>query len=294
MTLFKFQKKVKLPIAVNWHLEPRCNYRCKFCFAHFIDVKKESDYDPALLISDLWERGVKKLTFVGGEPMLDRRVDTLIPLAKRIGLTTCIVTNGTRVKRRWLESMVGHLDWIGFSIDASSDVTHAKMGRGNAWELSRGKSNHLTRCLESWEIARDLGFGLKLNTVVTSHNVDDDMSALVTSLSPHRWKVFQVLRVEGENDDTWDDLVVPDKAFTSWVDRHSHLEPVVESNDLMRGSYCMIDGQLRFKTDAGGKLFYGRSIADVGIDEAWRDIVNWGFDNKTFLDRGGEWEWTGR
>ncbi len=27
-----------LPPTVNWHLEPRCNYGCKFCFATFNDL----------------------------------------------------------------------------------------------------------------------------------------------------------------------------------------------------------------------------------------------------------------
>jgi hypothetical protein len=30
----------QLPPVVNWHLEPRCNYGCKFCFATFEDVKR--------------------------------------------------------------------------------------------------------------------------------------------------------------------------------------------------------------------------------------------------------------
>lgn len=30
-----------LPPVVNWHLEPRCNYACRFCFATFEDVKAE-------------------------------------------------------------------------------------------------------------------------------------------------------------------------------------------------------------------------------------------------------------
>lgn len=27
-----------LPPTVNWHLEPRCNYTCKFCFATLQDI----------------------------------------------------------------------------------------------------------------------------------------------------------------------------------------------------------------------------------------------------------------
>jgi radical S-adenosyl methionine domain-containing protein 2 len=30
-----------LPPTINWHLEPRCNYGCKFCFATFEDVKQD-------------------------------------------------------------------------------------------------------------------------------------------------------------------------------------------------------------------------------------------------------------
>lgn len=28
----------KLPPTVNWHLEPKCNYTCTFCFASFKDI----------------------------------------------------------------------------------------------------------------------------------------------------------------------------------------------------------------------------------------------------------------
>ncbi len=30
--------RLALPPTVNWHLEPRCNYHCKFCFATFSDI----------------------------------------------------------------------------------------------------------------------------------------------------------------------------------------------------------------------------------------------------------------
>lgn len=284
--------KVELPIAVNWHLEPRCNYKCNFCFAHFTDVKKEINYDVPELFTSLFERGARKITFVGGEPMLDRRIDALIPLAKDHGFTTCIVTNGTKVTEEWLKKMTGKLDWIGFSIDASTDELHAKMGRGLAGEIKNGTSNHLTRCLKSWTAAKNLGYRLKLNTVVTSHNKKDDMSSIVSELCPDRWKVFQVLKVIGENENSYDTESVTKKEFNSWVNRHNHLNPVVETNELMRGSYCMIDGELRFKSDATGEVEYSDSIKDVGIDVAWNQIdAKNGFSKTTFDSRGGVWKW---
>ena len=42
----------------------------------------------------------------------------------------------------------------------------------------------------------------KLNTVVNSFNVDEDMTSPVTALAPVRWKVFQCLAIEAENKGT--------------------------------------------------------------------------------------------
>ena len=282
---------VSLPKAVNWHFEPRCNYRCKFCFAHFNGVKRAFVKDYRKLYKALITRGVKKITFVGGEPMLEPQIGDMIKEAAKVGLTTCVVTNGSRVKRRWLEDMVGYLHWIGFSIDASNDAMHAKLGRGTALEISRGESKHLERCLKTWEDARELGFGLKLNTVVALANVSDDMSVLVAKLKPHRWKVFQVLHMKGENDHVWDELEISSSDFRSWVERHKHLRPIIEDNEAMTGSYCMLDNNLRFFTNVSGEIVYGRSIRDVGIDQAWLDIAKHGFSLDTFEKRGGIWGW---
>tara|TARA_R110002167_G_scaffold356279_1_gene570987 strand:- start:743 stop:1627 length:885 start_codon:yes stop_codon:yes gene_type:complete len=290
MTSNKPQGRVSLPVALNWHFEPRCNYRCKFCFAHFADIEEKSDYPIPQLYADLYARGVRKITFVGGEPMLDRRIDHRITLAAEMGFTTCLVTNGTRVTPRWLEKMRGHLHWIGFSIDASNDELHAQIGRGRAGEIKKGYSKHLERSLVSWEAAQDLGYQLKLNTVVCNYNKADDMSALVAQLRPQRWKVFQALPIKGENDDVWDELEITSEEFRAWVARHSHLSPVVESNELMTGSYCMLDGKLRFYNNVGGEFKHSAPIPDVGMDRAWSEIESL-FSDDVFEDRGGVWSW---
>ena len=290
MTTYISGGRVSLPVALNWHFEPRCNYRCKFCFAHFADIEKKSDYPIDKLYNELYTRGVRKITFVGGEPMLDRRIDHRIQLAAQMGFTTCLVTNGTRVNPRWLENMVGSLHWIGFSIDASCDILHARMGRGRAGEIKQGFSKHLERSLVSWQAAKRLGYKLKLNTVVCNHNADDDMTSLVSLLSPDRWKVFQVLPIDGENNEHWDELEISGEKFRAWVHRHASLDPVVESNDLMTGSYCMLDGKLRFYNNVGGKFLHSEPIPQVGIDEAWRQNCA-SFSEDTFESRGGVWDW---
>ena len=49
---------------------------------------------------------------------------------------------------------------------------------------------------------------MKLNTVVSKPNLNDDMTELVLELRPERWKIFEVLPVEGQNDGDVDDLLL--------------------------------------------------------------------------------------
>lgn len=83
--------------------------------------------------------------------------------------------------------MQGHLDWLAFSVDASTDQLHAAMGRGLPRELQQQAADvpaypaaavaaskpvgHLRRVLPLWQMARELGFRLKLNTVVSRINL---------------------------------------------------------------------------------------------------------------------------
>ena len=87
-------------------------------------------------------------------------------------------------------------------------------------------------------------------------NIQDDMSTLVLELMPERWKIFQVLPVEGQNDGDVDSLLIEKDEFENGC-RHKHVESrgiqfVPESNDLMRGSYAMLDALGRFYSNESG------------------------------------------
>lgn len=250
------------------------------------------------MIEDLSSSGVEKINFVGGEPMLHPHLEAWIVAAKSCGLTTSIVSNGTRMTEEWLTKMQPHLDWLGLSIDASNDEMHALMGRGLKGEIASGFSRHLERSKEVWQIARGLGYGLKLNTVVTSVNADDDMSELVANLKPHRWKVFRVLRIEGENDGRVEPLLIEQEQFERYMLRHRNslkdleeTQIVSEDNEEMLGTYAMIDPQGRAYTNLHGRYRYSKqSAVDIGYSAAWKQVMG-GFSHKGFINRGGEWSW---
>ncbi len=286
----------RLPPAVNWHFWPWCNYGCKFCFARFEDIPRADRLpkDIALTVPEmLVEAGADKLTFVGGEPTLCPFLGDLLLAAKDVGLTTCIVSNASGLSEEFLDEW-GHLiDWIGLSIDASNDDIHAKIGRGMRGDLARQRSHHLELAKAVWVSCKARGIRMKLNTVVCKANLDDDMSALVMELKPERWKIFEVLPVEGQNDGDVDDMLLAEGEFTSWVERHrwvskEGIQFVPENNELMRGSYAMMDALGRFYTNVDGGHSYGPSILDVGVQQAWDENR---FIEERFHKRGGVYAW---
>jgi len=290
------------PIAVNWHLEAYCNYGCRFCYAPLTEQRlmpRLSEEEGTSMIEDLSSSGVEKINFVGGEPMLHPHLEAWIVASKSCGLTTSIVSNGTRMTEGWLTKMRPHLDWLGLSIDASNDEMHALMGRGLKGEITSGFSRHLERSTKVWEIARRLGYGLKLNTVVTSVNSDDDMSELVGFLKPHRWKIFKVLRIEGENDGRVEPLLISQEQFEKYMARHRRYlqdfegtQIVSEDNEDMLGTYAMIDPQGMVYTNLHSRYHYSKqSVGDIGFLAAWAQVMD-GFSNIGFEKRGGKWNWS--
>lgn len=95
-----------------------------------------------------------------------------------------------------------------------------------------------------------------MNTVVTALNADEDMSPLINELRPMRWKVFQVLPLEGENCGAGKGagqdvlpLLITHEQFQRYIERNaggldaslSHdgvLE--AEDNDTMKTSYVLV------------------------------------------------------
>ena len=135
---------------------------------------------------------------------------------------------------------------------------------------------------------------MKLNTVVCRANLHDDMSDLVLELRPERWKIFEVLPVKGQNDGDIEPLLLEEGEFQTWVQRHEHvadegIQFVPESNDLMRGSYAMMDALGRFYSNIDGGHSYGPSILDVGVLQAWGQNR---FLEDRFHNRGGVYEWS--
>lgn len=281
--------------SVNYHLWEPCNMRCKFCFATFQDVKHTilpkghlSREEAIEVVLQLAEIGFEKITFAGGEPTLCPWLGELIAVAKDAGMTTMLVTNGSKLTTQFLETNKKHLDWIAVSVDSLNEDTNIRSGRAitGSKPLTKDYYFQLVDAIKSY------GYGLKINTVVNGSNWNEDMSDFVSYAKPKRWKVLQVLPIKGQNDSFIQEFAVTSEQFQSFIARHSHLENITsivpETNDQIKGSYAMVDPAGRFYDNVEGAHNYSRPILEIGSRLAIQQ-VNYNFSK--FVSRGGIYQW---
>jgi radical S-adenosyl methionine domain-containing protein 2 len=281
--------------AVNFHVWQPCNMRCAFCFGRFRDVRRQvlpeghlAPGDAAAVVALLAEAGFEKITFSGGEPFLCPWLPDLVRVAKQLGMATAVVTNGSLLTEELLGRLEGSLDWIALSVDSLDPEALRDTGR-----ITGGSPLSAEDYLARGRAIRGHGILLKINTVVTSANWDADLREFILQLQPLRWKVMQVLPIEGQNSGAVKRLLIDDERFDRFVSRHRHVELfsivlVAERNDDMIASYAMVDPAGRFFDNTLGRYTYSDSILACGVSEAMKQI---NISRDKFLSRGGRYDW---
>lgn len=268
--------------TASFHIVKPCNMKCKFCYATFNDmqiVNQISKYDAFKILDKLKEAGLQKITFAGGEPLLYKWIYEVIVYSKGIGLTTSIITNGSFLSDELLDKFKGKLDWIGISIDSLKEETNVKIGRMNK------KNPNYYELISKIKMS---GFKLKINTVVNRYNEKENMQDFIDMVNPLRWKVFDALKVEGQNETQFNEIQTTDWGFQEFTQRHSHPSMVVEDNEVMTGSYLLIDPKGRLFENSQGKHTYSSPLQDSDIDKCLSEI---NLNREMFIKRGGIYEW---
>jgi len=152
------------------------------------------------------------------------------------------------------------LDILAVSCDSFNEDTNKVIGRG------QGKKSHLDNLHKVCSWCRDYKVAFKINSVINTYNVDEDMTEQITALNPVRWKVqllvllqtsmftflyhynqapectamftqvFQCLLIDGENAGEnslreAEKFVISEQQFQDFLDRHKSVKCLVpESN----------------------------------------------------------------
>jgi len=273
-------------LSISYHIVEICNMRCSFCFAKFNCINKHlSMKDTFFLIEELAKAGTEKISFAGGEPTLYEWLPEVITHAKKCGLTTMLITNGSGLSEYFLNSMINHLDWIGLSVDSLDTKQLEELGRQLPHELV-DESFYF----EKIKHIKNYGYKLKINTVVNRINKDNNMSKFINYAAPKRWKLLHVLPLQ--NIIYNHNLLITHTEFISFCERHlnfinTEIEIIFEDNDAMTNSYVIIDPLGRLVDNSNYKLCYSESILKVGVEKALEQInldINKMKKRKAFYD----------
>jgi radical S-adenosyl methionine domain-containing protein 2 len=275
------EKKTLIP-AVNFHITKKCNMKCKYCFAEFKQVNSKINIvEQKSIIKLLFDAGFRKINFVGGEPLLESYLIELIIYAKNVGFFVSIVTNGSLISESFIEYTKQHLDIIGLSVDSLVSSVNKKIGRVTN-RLLPDENYYLKLCdtIKSREIQ------LKINTVVSRFNLFEQFDSFIIKANPIRWKVFQVLEVYGEND--INQMKISESEFNDFINRHINSKQYIisENNNIIKGSYIMIDPLGRFFDNTKGRYTISESINKIGVLKALGQI---NYDNEKFFKRNGNY-----
>jgi radical S-adenosyl methionine domain-containing protein 2 len=276
--------------TVNYHCWKPCNMKCRHCFARFTDAGH--DNLPRAEMLDVVRQlalGFERINFVGGEPTLCPWLVEAIELARELGLKTSLVTNGTKLisAPNLRDKILSRVEWIGLSIDSANADTNRSIGR--AYGKSVITPDELISLADHIHRA---GVQLKINTVVQRPNVDEDLGPLLHRLRPDRWKVLQVLPVDGQNDVDYQQVAITLCEFQRFLERHrwigsTGITIVPEDHEAMTGSYAMVDPGGYAYDNVGGWYHYSAApIHQLGWRDAFAQVQ---LMPERFVARGGNY-----
>ena len=206
---------ISTTLVVNWHINEACNYGCKYCYAAWKapqsqrEVVRNSEQSVALMteLNNFFQPGnnnnplsrrltwnAVRLNIAGGEPLLHaRKLPKIIDHARELGFETSMITNGHYLDDELLHRSAAQMSWLGISIDSADPTRNRAIGRID----KRSRLLNIEQLTANIAIARksNPSLSIKINTVVNKLNYSDDMSELLYSFAPEKWKVLRMLLV---------------------------------------------------------------------------------------------------
>ncbi len=290
---------VSLPPTVNMHIVGHCNYGCRYCYARFEKAKTYLPIEAALtILRQLPSRGVRRVTFAGGEPTLHPQLLEMLRACADLGLITSVVTNGSQLDRDACRRLFPWVRWLVLSCDSHVAATNVAMGRAPKKKLDTIgqviRAENVARSVHEWNAScsRAEHVRLKVNIVVTSLNMHEDPGPWLAELKPERVKLLQCCIIPGENDDA-EHLKCGASDFATYAARAQRIESemlkiVAETSTDLLDSYAMVDPLGRFRQAHATGYVESKPIHEIGVDAAWAQIG--GCDMDRFHARGGVYE----
>lgn len=157
------------PSFANFAITNACNAECSFCTFPRIDTKDRIFLEtPKILkaVDILYDKGVRYLVFVGGEPLLHTDLPEIIGYTTKKGIDTMISTNAALLNEKAISDLgASGLKTIFISIDATTVKEH-EQNRGLPGVCEKIKK--ITRLIKEQGI--NLIASVTINRLITDYS----------------------------------------------------------------------------------------------------------------------------
>jgi radical S-adenosyl methionine domain-containing protein 2 len=253
---------------INLHLLENCNYRCKHCFAHFDSDTLLSVQDWKQIIDNITkETPVSRFNLAGGEPLLYQGIDEVIEYIISKNIEVSLITNGHLLSENRIHRFKEKVSMVGLSIDALHPELLRKMGRCTQTReiLSPDSCVALCKAIQKNDMQ------LKINTVVSKLNLNENFTGFIQTVCPTRWKILKMKRFSCNNFDNAE-LEITENEFNRFCSTHASFSHIPEPS--LKNSYIMID--------AGGKLVDNSGESYTVIADLLREDFHAAFNTMPF------------
>ena len=157
----KYRFREVHPFEVQAVLLNACNLKCEYCRCPDMPTALMTTAQWVETLGNLARVGTLRIKFQGGEPTLRKDFREITAEARRVGLVTAVVTNGTMIAKE--PALLDHLDEVVVSLDALSEATHDRY---------RGSGSHAA-ALKALADAAARGAKVYVNMVVHRDSLDE-------------------------------------------------------------------------------------------------------------------------
>ncbi len=260
-------------IKFNLHLVERCNYSCRHCFAKF-NCKKMLKLEHWKKIVDACHAEYPNCSFniAGGEPLLVNYFNDLVKFCNSLCHRVSVISNGILMTYDWIRANGPYLDTIGLSIDSFDDENMIKLGRCTR----SGKMLTLAKVRKIMLQVKEINPAckIKINTVVSDINKQENIATDIVMLPVSRWKIMKMMPFDNGTFNNFD-IAISDKDYGDYVSRNLGIDLQDEEKSLMvkmsNGCHAVVESTLKggyLMIDANGNL------VDDTINSSYVPVIN--------------------
>lgn len=207
----------------------RCNFRCTYCMPkeifgndyQFLPQDELLTYEEMVRVANIFASlGVEKLRITGGEPLMRKDLPKLIEQLTEIeGINDIGLTTNAVLLGRYAEDLYkAGLRRLNISLDAMDPFLFGEIN---------GRGTHPQTILKNIELAKELGFEIKVNMVVQKNQNVLEILPMAMHFKERGITLRFIEFMDVGNDNAWSfEKVVTKKEILNILQEEFELEPV--------------------------------------------------------------------